>query len=228
MESASRWLVGSSRSRVSLPREKDSRQLDPPALPAGERYQWLRQDPILESQARRDGRCLRLGRVATAAAKSTSSRAYCDMASSRTVSSSLAIRSSARAATTHDLVESTGRQDAVAGQHLEVPGARVLGQVADGAGPGHRPRGRVCLPRQHLGQGRLARAVASDEPDPVARRRCGSWRPRAGGGPRTQLDPGGDDHGRFLPRAAIRQRPGYPTILPASAACSGPIRTTRR
>ena len=48
-----------------------------------------------------------------------------------------------------DPVEAAGGQDAVAGQHVQVTGARVLGQVADLAGAGDR-----CRPR--AGPGRPA------------------------------------------------------------------------
>ena len=57
IESASRWLVGSSRSSVSAPGEQDPRQLDPASLPAGEGAQRLGHQPVLDAEAkRRSGR----------------------------------------------------------------------------------------------------------------------------------------------------------------------------
>src|SRR3954453_11056539 len=72
----------------------------------------------------------------------------------------------------------------VAGDGVEVAGARVLGQITDGRRPLHEAGGSRALPREHATQGRLARAVASDEADPVTgtypERRGFDQQPRTG------------------------------------------------
>ena len=55
LASMSRWLVGSSSSRRSLPGEQDPRELDPPALAAGERGD--RQVEAVGARARARPRC---------------------------------------------------------------------------------------------------------------------------------------------------------------------------
>ena len=107
--------------------EEDSRQLYPSPLTAGERPQWLRQDPLLESEGVRDGRRLRLCGVAP--------RCFEVDLEPRVLRHGLLAHAVLVARhpllgtrpATHDLVETTGREDAVAGKDLEVPGARVLG-----------------------------------------------------------------------------------------------------
>ena len=94
-----------------------------------------------------------------------------------------------------DHVEPTGAQDPVAGEDIEVTGARVLREVADASRAGHGARRGLPLPGEHPRQGGLASAVAPDQPDPVARpeaeRRAPEQEPCAG----AQLDVGGSDHG---------------------------------
>ena len=64
--------------------------------------------------------------------------------------------------------ESAGIEDAGAREHLGVAGARVLRQVAELAGAVDPAVGGQQVAREHLGQGRLAGAVAADETDLVA------------------------------------------------------------
>ena len=64
IESASRWLVGSSSSSVSRPREQDPGQFHPAPLAAGQRVQRLGQHPVRQAQAGRDRGGLGLGGVA--------------------------------------------------------------------------------------------------------------------------------------------------------------------
>jgi hypothetical protein len=65
------------------------------------------------------------------------------------------------------VVQPARGQDAVAGQHLQVAGARVLRQVTHLAGDGDRARGGRTLTRENPGQGGLTGAVTADEPDLV-------------------------------------------------------------
>ena len=67
----------------------------------------------------------------------------------------------------HDLVEAARREDAVHRERVEVTRARILRQVADLPGADDLPARGLGLPRQRLGECRLARAVASDQTDPV-------------------------------------------------------------
>ncbi len=110
-----------------------------------------------------------------------------------------------------DLVETAGREDAVTRQDLEVPGARVLGQVADLAAAGDGAAGRRPLTRQALGEGRLARAVAADQADAVALgdTEGGGLDEDAGAG--TQLDAGSGDHGKTPRRYGRRRDSGFTT-----------------
>ena len=126
-----RRLVEQQRLRVA---EQDPGQLDPPALAAGQRAERLGEDALGQPQARADLGRLGLGRVAAGARRTApAGAAYRRIARSAVSGSALAIWPSvSRSPRTH-LVQTAGGQDAVAGQLLEVAGARVLRQVADAA-----------------------------------------------------------------------------------------------
>ena len=95
----------------------------------------------------------------------------------------------------YDVVEAARGQDPVAGEHVEVAGARVLRQVADRPGRADRAGGRQALAGEDLGQRGLAGAVAADQADLVARRDAEAdvchQQPRAG----ANLEMVGGDHG---------------------------------
>ncbi len=176
MESASRWLVGSSSSSVVACGEQDPGQLHPAPLTAGQRAQRLLQYPLRQAEAGGDAWRPASGRVAVAG-KELGLGVL--VAAHRLVPGG-GIRGGhplgrhAQAAV--DLHQIASAEDPVARQHVEVAGARVLRQVADLAAARHRARGRLALAGQHPGQRGLAGAVATDEtdsvagPDPEARR----------------------------------------------------------
>jgi hypothetical protein len=68
----------------------------------------------------------------------------------------------------YDGVQPARREDPVPREHLGVARARVLRQIADVAGGGDRPTRGQRLAGQDPGQRGLPRAVAADEPYPVA------------------------------------------------------------
>jgi hypothetical protein len=65
--------------------------------------------------------------------------------------------------------EAARGQDPVAGDHLRVADARVLGQVAHVAAAEHLPGGGLALAGEDAGEGRLAGSVAPHEAHLVAR-----------------------------------------------------------
>src|SRR5690606_3180603 len=67
----------------------------------------------------------------------------------------------------HEMAEPARVEDAGACRILRVARSRILRQVADLAAAIDPPAGRLALPREDLRQGRLAGAVAADEPDLV-------------------------------------------------------------
>jgi hypothetical protein len=149
MESASRWLVGSSSSRQGSQR--------------------LRQHPARQAQAGRDRGRLRLRGVAAEPEQSFLGVA---VAADRRVSAGrvgvghLLLRVAHRGP---HLVEPARRQHPVHGQAGQVAGPRILREVTDGAGPPHRAARRLCLTGQHPRQRGLARPVTPDQADLVAR-----------------------------------------------------------
>ena len=211
IESASRWLVGSSSSSVVGAGEQDPGQLDPAALAAGERCSgWA----STRSGSPRPA-AIRAASASAAyppgAGNSVSSRAYRRIAFSRgCVVLPMAIRFSVARSVVHDRVEAAGGQHPVAGEHVEVAGARVLRQVADLARPRHRAGGGLALAGEHLGERGLARAVAADQADPVARgdaeRGAVEEEPRTG----AQLDPRGHDHNRRFCQCRLRGPNRFP------------------
>ncbi|GAA3307059.1 hypothetical protein GCM10020295_64920 [Streptomyces cinereospinus] len=87
-------------------------------------------------------------------------------------------------------------QHAVAGEDVEVAGARVLREVADLAGAGDGAGGGDALAREALGEGGLAGAVAADQADAVALGDAEGGGLDEDAGTGAQLDTGGGDHGQ--------------------------------
>ncbi|GAA3239527.1 hypothetical protein GCM10020256_60730 [Streptomyces thermocoprophilus] len=87
-------------------------------------------------------------------------------------------------------------RDAVAGEDVEVTGARVLREVADLTRSGDGAGGGQRLAGQALGEGGLACAVAADEADAVALGDAERGVLDEDAGTGAQLDTGGGDHGQ--------------------------------
>ena len=68
----------------------------------------------------------------------------------------------------YNVIESASRKDAVASQHLEIAGPRILRQVADAARATDLSPGGQRLTRQDAGHRGLARAVATHQSNLVA------------------------------------------------------------
>lgn len=125
-------------------REEDAGQLDPAALTAGEGVQRLAEDPVGETEGGGDGGGLGLGRV-PALGQELGLLALVLL--HRLVAGAAGAGGDALLVHPHLLeedVEAAGGEDAVAGQDVEVAGARVLREVADLAGTrdGAMRRGR--------------------------------------------------------------------------------------
>ena len=160
--------MGSSSSSVSAPGEQDPGQLDAAALAAGQGAQRLVEDPVLDVEARADLPGLGLGGVAAAGVQRGVGllvAAHPAVPDVRVVRAHLVLGLPQPA---YDLVEAARGQDPVQREHLGVAGARVLRQVADAAGAGHRAGRGQRLAGQDLGERGLAGAVAADQPDLVA------------------------------------------------------------
>ena len=127
--------------------EQDPGQLDAAPLATGEGAQRLGHQPVLDPEGRRDLRGLGLGGV-PAAGVEVGVRAlvapHRPLADGRVVAAHLLL---GRAQPAYDGVEAARGQDPLAHRHLGVAGARVLRQVADGAG-------RVDLTRTRAGRRR--------------------------------------------------------------------------
>ena len=158
IESASRWLVGSSSSSVVSDPEPVSdaanrmrRQLDAAALTAGQRAQRLGQDALGQAEARADAARLALGGVpaergepllelAVAADRLVAGGVVGDLGHDRLLLLQIG----------EQRVETARREHPVAGQHVEVALSGILRQVADLTGPRRwcprraRPRRRGC------------------------------------------------------------------------------------
>ncbi len=125
------------------------------------------QHPVGQAQAGGDRGGLRLGRVSAENRQPLFEPAVPTDGAGRRAGIGAGHLRFRRAQFGSQLVEPAGRQHPVDGQHVHVPGPRVLRQVPDGARPADRARGRLNLPGQHLGQRRFPRAVPADQADPV-------------------------------------------------------------
>ena len=164
-------------------REEDARELDPPALAAGEGAQRLVEHALRQAQVRGDAGRLGLGGVAPAGRQlglGPRVRGHGLVALGLVVA-----RHGHPGLLEPDQrgVEAPGGEDAVAGEDLGVPRTGVLREVADVAGAGHGAGGGCGLAGQDLGQRRLAGPVAPDQTDLVTRgdleRRAVDQQPRA-------------------------------------------------
>ena len=202
-----RGLVEEQRRRAG---EEDPGQLDPAPLASGQGRQRLVEDPVLEPERRGDPRGLGLRRIP---ALGVERRVEPRVPRHRLLAHPVVLRGHQLLGgpqVVDDRVEPARGEDAVAGQHGEVAGARVLREVPHVARPRHGAGRRLALAGEHLGERRLARAVAPDQPDAVARgdaeRRAVEEEPRTG----AQLDPRGHDHNRRFCQCRLRGPNRFP------------------
>ena len=161
--------MGSSSSSVSAPEKRIRASSTRRRWPPDRVLQRLAEDPVLDAEAVRDLRGLRLGGVPAAGVQLGVGRRVAPhrpLADRRVVAAHLDL---GLAQPAYDVVEAARGQDPVAGEQLGVAGARVLRQVADLAGALHGAGGGQRLAGEDLGEGGLAGAVAADQPDLVAR-----------------------------------------------------------
>src|SRR6185437_878487 len=92
------------------------------------------------------------------------------------------------------LVQAARGQDAVEREGVQVPGPRVLREVADGAGVPDGPGGGRRGTGQDLGEGGLAGAVTAHEADAVSLGDLEGRVRQQEPGTSTQLNATGDDH----------------------------------
>ena len=147
--------------------EQDAGELDPAALATGERLELLGQDAGLDAEAARDLRGLGLSGIAAAGVQlGVGARPALHPALvGRDVLGGHLLLGLTHPA--YDVVEAARRQDPVACEDLGIADARVLREVADLAARDDLAGGGKGLPGQDLGEGGLAGAVATDEPDLV-------------------------------------------------------------
>jgi hypothetical protein len=184
-----RRLVEQQRLRVA---EQDPGQLDPPPLAAGQGAQRLVQHPVGQPEAGGEARRLRFRGVTAEHGEPVAEIAI----AADGLFSVIRIRHLrlGLAQLLAQLIEPAGGQHPVEREHVKIPGARVLRQVADGAAAPYRAGGRLPVAGEHLGKGGLPGAVAAHETDPVALRdleRCISQQQPCAG---AQLYATGDDH----------------------------------
>ena len=132
--------------------EQDPGQLDTTALPTGEGPQRLGEEPVGDAERGGDLSRLGLGGVPAGGVQRGVGplvARHRPVPDERVVAAHLGLGVPQPA---YDRVEAAGREDPVAREHLEVTGARVLRQVADGAVVGHRAAGRERLTGQDPGQ----------------------------------------------------------------------------
>jgi hypothetical protein len=184
-------LVEQQRLRVG---EQDPGQLNAPALPAGQRAQRLAQHPVGQPERRGHGGGLGLGRVAAEDREPVAERAVAADRLLRLRRVGVRHQRLRLAHADQHLIQAARGQDSVEREGVQVPGSRVLGEVADAAGAPDAASGRLAGPGEHLGEGGLPGAVPADEADAVTlgnlERRVSQQEP----GTSTQLYATGDDH----------------------------------
>ncbi len=163
--------------------EQDPGQLDAAALAAGQGADGLAEDPVGQARGwRRSGPPRPRRRTRRARRTGPPAR--------RTGGPAARRRGRRRAAPRATVISAMQRVQAARGQHpvaggdVEVAGARVLRQVADGAGPVDLAGVRLALAGEDLQRGGLAGAVAADQADPVAGLHAQGGVGRAGSGRR--------------------------------------------
>src|SRR5690606_4031146 len=108
-------------------------------------------------------------------------------------------------------VEVAHRENALHAGGGEVAAARVLRQVADGAGDRHGSRLSGVSAHDHLGQGRLAGAIAPDETDTVALIDAEGHLGHEGAGADGDFEAGGLNHSvsKLRPMSSARNSWGW-------------------
>ena len=202
IESASRWLVGSSsRSVVALcapPSEAANRM-----RASSTRRRWPPESVAIGWSSTRSGsprwaqmRAASLSAAYPPSAENRSSmRPYARTALSFcSPSTSSAIGRLGLLHLAQHLVEAAGREHPVLRGDPQVALAGVLRQVADGAVGADLAAVGLALARQHTHRGGLAGAVAPDEADAVARLHAQGGAGQQDPGPGAQFQVGGGDH----------------------------------
>ncbi len=174
--------------------EQDPGELDPTPLPAGQGTQRLAEDPVWEAEAGGDGRRLRLGGVSATGMQLGIGVRVLAHRPLGTVHVGAAHLDLGAPQPADHFAEPAGRQDPFPGRDVEIAGAGVLRQIADRAGAGDLPRGRLRLAGEDAGERRLAGPVAPDQADavprPDAERRVREQQP----GPGAYLEGVGGEH----------------------------------
>ncbi len=149
--------------------EQDAGQFDPPPLTAGERPQRLGQHPVGQAQVGRESRGLGLGRVATRRGQFGLGPRVGAHRGLLGLAGLLGHRHGVLREPLQNLVQPARGEDPVLGQLLQITGPRILRQVPQLPRTRHLTGRGQPLPRQNPGERGLAGAIASDQPDPVAR-----------------------------------------------------------
>ncbi len=175
--------------------EQDAGQFDPTALATGQRLKLLAQHPVGKAQRGADPGRLGLGRVPAEGAETL---LEATVAPDRHVPCSVVDQlrhcQLELLHLAHEHVEAAGGQHAITSGVGRVTGPWVLREITEVTTDVDLSGERQRLASQGLEQRRLARAVASDEADPVTRLDAERHRldECAGAGPQLQI--GRDDH----------------------------------
>ena len=209
------------------PGEQDARELDAAALTTGQRAQRLAEHAVVEAEVARDAVRLALGGVPAGGEEARLELGVALHGGLVRLDVGARHRALGLAHLAHAPVEAARREHAVHRDDVEVARARVLRQVADVVAARDLPRRRLGLPRERLGQGRLAGAVAPDEADPVAGGDLEGGLVQEHAGADAQLDAVSGDHGRVLSGGAGARRRPSPGRS-AGGSSWGRVRAPRR
>ena len=148
--------------------EQDACELHATPLTARQRAQLLIEDAGLEPEAGADARCLALGLVPTAGREVLLEPAVAgDGLVPRLLVRGVRHEFLGRGHVGGDPVQATGRQHPATRELVHVALTRILRQIAEVPGQGHRAAVRLALPGEDAHRGGLARAVAADQSDPI-------------------------------------------------------------
>jgi hypothetical protein len=149
--------------------EEDAGQLDATALAAREGLQRLIEDAVRKREVVRDGGGFRLRCIAAQRFEALGEVGVLAHGAGRGIRVVVAHGKRRLVHAERDGAEAAGVEDAGAREHLGIARPRVLRQVSELAGAVHLSRRRQHVAGEHLRERRLARSVASDEADLVAR-----------------------------------------------------------
>ena len=175
-------------------REQHAGQLDPAPLTPGEGAEHLGEHPVGQSEAGGDRTGLGFGRPSPAELELLLEPGVAAEDPALVLGITLSHVGTCDLKLADDAVEAPGPEDSVAGDDVQVSGARILGKVGHRHGTADRAPSWESLPRENPGEGGLAGAIAPDEADPVPGRDLEGHRLEELATAGCEFDVGGGDH----------------------------------